>query len=120
MKRLENHGHKVYVQILDNELSVEYKLVIVYYWGATHQMVPPNVHRLNISERAICTSESHFLSVLDGLDPDFPKLMWDNLLGQTELTLNILCQATLDPLISEWEYFNGPFDYAATLLGPIG
>ena len=40
-------------------------------------------------------------------------------MGQTELTLNLLRQATLNPHISVWEYFNGAFDYAATPLGPI-
>ena len=46
--------------------------------------------------------------------------MCDNLLGQTELTLNLLRQATLNPRISAWGYFNGEFYYAATPLGTIG
>ena len=29
-------------------------------------------------------------------------------------------QATLNPIISAWEYYNGAFDYTATLLVPIG
>ena len=61
-----------------------------------------------------------FLSVLAGVDPDFTKFMWDILLAQTELTLKILYQDTLNPRISAWEYFNGDFDYASTPLGPIG
>ena len=46
--------------------------------------------------------------------------MWDNMLIQTELTLNLLRQATLNPRISTWEYFNNPFDYTATPLGTVG
>ena len=46
--------------------------------------------------------------------------MWENLLAQTELTLNLLCQSTLNPCISEWGYFNGAFEYTSTPLGPIG
>ena len=46
--------------------------------------------------------------------------MWDLLLDQTELTLNLLRQATLDPSISDREYFNGPHSYDATPLGPLG
>ena len=46
--------------------------------------------------------------------------MWDNLLVQTEPTINILRQATLNPSMSAWEYYNGAFDYTATPLGPIG
>ena len=46
--------------------------------------------------------------------------MWDNLFAQTELTINLLFQATLNPSIPEWGYFNSAFDYAVMLLGPIG
>ena len=89
-------------------------------WGATYQLVPPNVNQINIAEWAIHTFKAHFLSVLAGVDPTFPKFMWDNLLVQTELTLNLICQATLNPSMSAWEYFIDAFDYAATPLGPIG
>ena len=46
--------------------------------------------------------------------------MWEKLLFQTELTINIIRQATLNPKISAWEYFNGAFEYEATPLEPIG
>ena len=42
--------------------------------------------------------------------------MWDNLLIQTELTINLLRQATLNPRMSAWEYYNVPFDYSASPL----
>ena len=89
-------------------------------WGATYQLVPPNVHRRNIAERAIRTFKAHFLAILEGVDPYFPKYMWDNLLVQTELTIKLLRQATLNPRMSAWEYYNGAFDYSATPLGPLG
>ena len=73
------------------------------YWGAIYQLVPLNVHRRNLAERAILTFKTHFFAVLDVVDPNFPKYMWDNLLVQTELTINLLRQATLDPSMSEWE-----------------
>ena len=46
--------------------------------------------------------------------------MWDDLLAQTELTINLLRQATLNPRMSAWEYYNGAIDYSATPLGPLG
>ena len=46
--------------------------------------------------------------------------MWDNLLVQTELTINFLRQATLNLRMPAWEYYNGAFDYTATPLGPAG
>ena len=90
------------------------------YWGTTYQLVPPNAHQRNISERAICNFKAHFLSVVSGVEPEFPKFMWDKLLGEIELTHKLLRQSTLNPRISEWEYFNGAFDCATTPLGPIG
>ena len=89
-------------------------------WSETYQLVPPNVHQINIVERAIRNFKAHLLSVLAVLYPTFPKFMWDNLLVQTELIHNLLCQATLNPSMSSWEYFNGAFDYTATPLVPIG
>ena len=82
--------------------------------------MPPNLHRRNVAERAIRTFKAHFLEILAGVDPNFLKFMWDNLLVETELKINLLRQATLNPSMSAWEYFNGAFDYTATPLGPIG
>ena len=90
------------------------------YWGATYQLVLPNLHILNIAERSIRTFKSHCLAILARVDPDFPNYKWDNLLVQTELTINLLRQATLNPRMSAWEYYNGAFDYSATPLGPLG
>ena len=111
MLRLYDRGHQVDVQILDNEVSTDFKITIVEDWCATYQLVPPNVHQRNIAERAIRTFKAHFLSVLAGVDPNFPNFMWENLLVQTELTTNLLQQDTLNPSMSAWEYFNGAFDY---------
>ena len=74
----------------------------------------------NIAERAIRKFKAHVLEILAGVDSDFPKYMWDNLLTQTELTINLLRQATFNPRMSAWEYYNGAFDYIATPLVPLG
>ena len=50
----------------------------------------------------------------------FPNYLWDHLLPQTELTLNLLRQSTLAPEISAWEHLHGPFNFDATPIGPIG
>ena len=120
MQRLADRGHHVDVQILDNEVSADFINTIVEDWCETYQLVPPIVHRINVAERAVRTFKAHFLEILSGVDPKLPKYMWDNLLVQTELTINLLRQATLNPSMSAWEYFNGDFDYTATPLGPIG
>ena len=60
MNRLADRGHQVYVKILDNEVSAEFKQSIVDDWGATYQLIPQTVHQRNISERAIRNFKAHF------------------------------------------------------------
>jgi hypothetical protein len=84
------------------------------------QLVPPDMHHRNQAECAICTYKDHFLAILAGVDSAFPAYFWDLLLPQAKLTLNPLCQATLNPRISAWEFFQGPFDFNKTPLGPVG
>ena len=75
MTRLAKRGHKVNIQILENEFSAEYKRIIVEKWRATYELVALNAHRRNIEKRAMCTFKDQFLSILDGVDPKFPKFM---------------------------------------------
>ena len=75
MTRLADRGHQVYVKILDKKVSADFKRTIVEDWCATYQLVSHNLHRINIAERAIFTFKAHFLSVLAGVDPNFPKFM---------------------------------------------
>ena len=120
MQQLTNNKIIVYIQILDNEASEEYNRAIKTKWNAKYQLVPPHTHWSNAAERAIRTFKSHFLSIFASVIPDLPRSLWDLLLPQTELTLNLLRQATLDLTISAWSYFHGPFNYDATLIGPLG
>ncbi len=71
MSRLSARGLAVDLQILDNEASTAYKEAITVKWKAKFQLVPPDMHRRNRAERAICTFKSHFLSILAGVDTVF-------------------------------------------------
>ena len=77
------------------------------------------MNRLNTEDREICAFKDHILTILAGVAPDFPRHLWDLLLPQTKMTLNLMRQATANPAISAWEYFNGKFNYNATPLGPL-
>ena len=120
MTRLAARGLSVDLQILDNEASSAYKQAITFTWRAQFRLVPPDMHRRNRAERAIRTFKDHFIAILAGVDAKFPPYLWDLLLPQAELTLNLLRQSTLNPRISAWEYFQGPFDFNKTPLGPVG
>jgi hypothetical protein len=120
MTCLAARGLSVDLQILDNKASAAYKHAITFTWQAKFQLVPPDMHCQNYAEQAIRTFEAHFLSILAGVDLTFPPYLWDLLLPQTELTLNLLRQSALNPRISAWEFFQGPFDFNKTPLGPVG
>ena len=113
-----NREDKPTMHILDNEALVEFKKEIKK--NCNLQLVPPDTHRRNLAERAIQTFKSHFISILAGVDPAFPMSLWDRLLPQAVLTLNLLRQANKTPTMSAYQYVNGPFDYNVTPLGPLG
>ena len=64
--------------------------------------------------------KAHFLAILAVIAPYFPRHLWDLILPQTEITLNLLRQATENPAIYAWEYFNVKFNYNPTPQGPLG
>ena len=106
------------LHILDNEAPAELKEVIRN--NCKMQLVPPDTHRSNLAERAIQTFKRHFISILSGVDENFPLHLWDRLLPQAILTLNLLRQSNVAPTVSAYQYVNGPFDYNAMPLGPMG
>ena len=54
-------------------------------------------HRQNLAERVIQTFKNHFKSVLAGVDDSFLMRLWDKLLSQVILTLNLLQQSNVAP-----------------------
>ena len=100
MTRLKTRGHVINHQVLDNEASKEYRRNVTDIWAATYQLVPPDVHCHNIAKRAIRTFKAHFLSILVGIPPSFSKYLWDKLLLQTKLSLNLVRQSTVALLTS--------------------
>ncbi len=84
------------------------------------QLVPPDVHRRNAAERAICTWKNHFIAGLCSTDPTFPMAEWDRLVRQGELTLNLLRNSRVNTRLSAWAYLSGPFNCMATPMVPPG
>ena len=86
----------------------------------TYQLVPPDMHRRNMAEKAIQTFKDHFVAILSGVDESFPMHLWDRLLPQTEMTLNLLRMSKVEPKVSAWAYLFGPHNYNARPLAPLG
>jgi hypothetical protein len=120
MTHLAARNLSVDLEILDNKASAAYKEAITFKWNEKFQLVPPDMHHQNRAERPIRTFKDNFLAMLAGVNSAFPPYFWDLLLPQADLTLNLLHQATLNPRISAWEIFQGPFDFNKTPLGLVG
>ena len=75
------------------------------------EIVPPGYHKRNAAKVAIRNFKAHFLSILAGVADDFPLQLWDQLLPQAEVTINLLRQPNATPTISAYAHMNGPFNY---------
>jgi hypothetical protein len=116
---LSSRGLNPQLQKLDNEASTEL-LQFMQDKGIDYQLVPPHMHRRNAAERAIRTFKNHFIATLCGTDKDFPMHLWDRLLPQALLTLNLLRSSCINPRLSAHAQVHGTFDYNRTPLAPPG
>jgi hypothetical protein len=57
---------------------------------------------------------------LSSVDPTFPLHLWDRLLPQAEITLNLLRTSRLHPQLSAAAHFHGLVDYNKTAFAPPG
>ena len=118
-KRLTEKGSITpMTHILDNETSKELKDETKK--NCDIQLVPPDNHRRNLVDTAIQTCKSHFKAVLAGIDDSFLMRLWDKLLPQTVLTLNLLHQSNVAPTVSAYQYLGGSLDYSKMPLAPMG
>ena len=121
VKRLQQaiiHPRK---HVLDNKISENMKHHIkTNYNFEMVEMVPPGCHRQNAAEVAIQNFKAHFLSVLAGTAESFPLHLWDRLLPQTKINLNLLRQSNVTPTVSAYTHLAGPFDYNKMPLAPMG
>jgi hypothetical protein len=118
--RLHRAGIVPRKHVMDNEISETMKNHIHDECKLTLELVPPGCHRRNAAEVAIRNFKSHFLSVLAGVADDFPPSLWDKLLPQTEITLNLHHQSNALPNVLAYAHLSGPFNYNKMPLAPIG
>jgi hypothetical protein len=75
---------------MDNEALAAIKQLLTKEFKLEYQLVPPHIHRHNMAERAIHTFKNHFIAGLCLANDDFPIILWDKLLPQAEITLNLM------------------------------
>jgi hypothetical protein len=116
---LQSRGFKPLLKHLDNEATDPLQDFLVAS-NIDFQLAPPQVHRRNAAERAIRTFKNHFIAGLCSTNPDFPLNLWDKLLPQRLVTLNLLRRSRINPQLSTQDHINGAFDSNCTPLVPPG
>jgi hypothetical protein len=95
---------------LDNEASKLLKSYL-HQQDITFQLVPPYSHRRNSAERAIISFKDHLIAGLCSTDKSSPMHLWDRLLPQSVMTLNILRTSRINPKLSAAMHILGKYDF---------
>jgi hypothetical protein len=103
--------------VLDIEVSENMKNHICDTCKLDMELVPPGCHRCNAAKVAF---KAHFLGVLAGVAKDFPTNLWDWLLPQTKITINLIQQSNATPNVLAYAHLSRPFDYNKMPLTPMG
>jgi hypothetical protein len=117
--RLTTAGLTPQLHHLDNECSTALKQHLRES-DIDFQLVPAGVHHRNAAERCIRTFKSHFIAGLCSVDKDFPLHLWDKLVPQAEISLNLMRGSRLNPKLSAHAQMNGQFDFNRTPMAPPG
>eukprot|EP00957_Ditylum_brightwellii_P205662 15344877-Ditylum_brightwellii.AAC.1 len=84
------------------------------------QLAPPHVHGTNAAERAIQTFKDHFIVGLCNVHPQFLLQLWDRLIPQACMTLNMLHPSRFNPRISAEMQLNSIHNFNSMPPGPPG
>jgi hypothetical protein len=88
--------------------------------GIASQLDLPHYHRRNAAERSIRTFKNHFIAGLCSTNRDFSLNLWEKLMLQCLLTLNLLGRSRINPQLSAQAHMHGAIDFNRTALAPLG
>ena len=77
------------------------------------------MHRINETKWAAQMFKNHFLAGLCTIESQFPMQLWDDLLNQAEIALNLLIMSRVNRKILAYAQLEGPFNFNKTLLAPV-
>jgi hypothetical protein len=110
-------GLKPKLMKLDNEASILLKDYL-YQQEIAFQLVPPYSHRRNSAERAIRSFKDHLIAGLCSTDKSFPMHLWDIILSQAVITLNMVRTSRINPKLSAAPHIFGQHDYNRAPMAP--
>jgi hypothetical protein len=64
--------------------------------------------------------QNHLVVGLLTTDRDFPMHLWDRLLPQAVITLNLLCTSQISPNLSAYAQIFGQYNFSSNTLAPPG
>jgi hypothetical protein len=117
VQELVDHGFKPRLQRLNKECSNVLRSLLNQH-EIQFQSAPPHMHRRNADERVIQTFKNHFVAGLCSVDPNFPLRLWDRLLPQVTITLNLVRQSRLNPKVSVYAQLYGHYDFNQAPMAP--
>ena len=87
--KLRKRGLTPKLHIMDNEVSEDLKK---YFEDSDiqFQLIPPRMNWKNSAERSVRTFNNHFIAALCTVDPLLYFYLWDCILPQVTMTLNML------------------------------
>jgi hypothetical protein len=118
-QELVARGLKPKLMKFDNEASTLLKDYL-YQQEMAFQLVPPYSHRRNSAERAIRSFKDHLITGLCSTDKSFPMHLWDRILPQAVITLNMLRTSGINPKLSAATHIFGQHDYNRAPMAPPG
>jgi hypothetical protein len=109
-KKLTARGIQPKLMRLDNEVS-QLLNTYLHEQNINFQLVPPYSHRWNAAERAIRSFKDHLIAGICSTDKSFPMHLWDRLLPQAVIKINMLRTSRINPKLSASIHIDGQYDY---------
>jgi hypothetical protein len=118
-QELVDHGSKPRLQRMENACSNALRSILNQH-DIQFQLAHPYMHRRTAAERAIQTFKNHFAAGLCLVDPSFHLCLWDRILPQATITLNLMRQSRLNPKLSVYAQLYGNHDFKQAPMAPPG
>ena len=88
MERLKESVIRPMKHVLNNECSTEFTQEIKEH-ELEYKLAPTGQHRRNLAERTVKTWKAHTIGAINGVSDKFPLGLWDELLSQLDMQLNL-------------------------------
>jgi hypothetical protein len=118
-KKFTSRGLKATLMRLDNKASQLLKTYL-HEHNINFQLVPPYSQRRNAAERAIRSFKDNLIDRLCSTEKSLPMHLWDKLLPQKVITLNMLQTSRINPKLSASTHIDGQYDYNRASMAPPG